>query len=330
MPRHDFLNKAKTVRNDEFYTNRKVIKEELSHYPRAFRDKVVLCPCDTPESEFPKYMVRHFNELGLSKLIFTSWAGSVDLTNPDKEPEEHGRIGIVTRDNLPADPDNLNWDYLEGDGDFRSSEITQYRDMADIIVTNPPFSVMHQFLQWVNDSGKDFLLVAPNTALRAKEVFPLIKAGKVHTGVTSGRAFDRFQVPNNYELTGVETIHEKGKSFIQPNNCLWLTTLPHDSLPGPIKLKTMRENLVHGPYAIRSNGYRTYDGTNILDVPSSNGIPADWDGVMGVPLTFLKKICLQQFQIVGLLDNGKGGYDILKPLINGQQPFVRVAIQRIK
>lgn len=199
------LTNAKAAKMDEFYTQFHDIEIEMEAYldynPDVFRGKTILLPCDDPEwSNFTRYFAQNFTALGLKKLISTSYApeskaykGAVQLTLFETESPKfdadktktHGKIFILTEDKAddrPLDLDDLQWDYLEGDGDFRSMEVRKLRDEADIIVTNPPFSLFREFLMWIMEAGKQFVIIGPVNAITYKEFFPMIKDGRLWTG----------------------------------------------------------------------------------------------------------------------------------------------------
>ena len=223
MPKNKDLRKANGLKNDEFYTQYVDIQKEVNSYleynPNVFKDKTILLPCDDPEwSNFTKFFAQNFERFGLKKLISTSYANSkkkmvikqlslFEETSPQydaKKTNTHGKIFILEHDSNKSgriDIDDLKWKYLKGDGDFRSEEVKKLRDEADIIITNPPFSLFRDFLGWVRDANKQFLIIGNVNALTYKEVFPHIKNNEIWLGpsITSG---DReFQVPNDYPLS---------------------------------------------------------------------------------------------------------------------------------
>ena len=207
------LNKAKTVKNDEFYTQIIDIEKELMHYKQHFKDKIVLCNCDNPTwSAFWKYFHLNFAELGLKKLISTHY----DKTEPTYKMEYTGgddndiEVGVKTP--------------LEGNGDFRNQECLDLLDEADIVVTNPPVSLFREYISQLRDYEKDFLIISNINAITYKEVFALIQANKAWLGVQFGRGISGFIVPEDYDLYGTETkILDSGERIISPNNCMWLT-----------------------------------------------------------------------------------------------------------
>lgn len=335
MPKkNDTLDKAKKGKNDEFYTQYEDIQKEMNAYieynPDTFRGKTVLLPCDDPEwSNFTKFFAQNFKRFGIKKLISTSYATesknknvpenyqfSIEdfLTDYEKNSPQYdetktvskGKIFILEKDNDESgyiDIDDLEWNYLEGDGDFRSDEVKVLRDEADIIITNPPFSLFRDFLLWVTEANKQFMIIGNINCITYKEVFPLIKENKAWLGNGMGRWISGFIVPEKYELYGTEARIENGKRIVATNNCLWLTNIEHGRRHQPLSLMTMADNLKFSSHkSIKENGYPKYDNYDAIEVPYSDAIPSDYDGIMGVPITFLDKHCPEQFEIVGITD----------------------------
>lgn len=303
------LANAKTAKNDEFYTQYADIQKEINAYldyaPDVFRGKTVLLPCDDPEwSNFTKFFAQNFELLGLKKLISTSYAyeskkyrSGYQLTlfeseSPQFDPKKtqtHGKIFVLTDDvtgDGKIDINDLQWEYLQGDGDFRSKEIRALRDEADIIVTNPPFSLFREFVSWLMEEEKKFIIIGSMNAVSYKEIFPLLKNNKMWMGVTNGAK---------------EYIKPKG-GFMKMGNTCWYTNLDHGRRHQPLKLMTMSENLKHSKHKeIRgSEGYIHYENYDAIDVPFVDAIPSDYDGAMGVPISFLGKYCPEQFEILGI------------------------------
>ncbi len=363
------LTAAKSAKNDEFYTLYEDIQKEINAYleynPDTFRDKVVLCPCDDPEwSNFTKFFAQNFEFLGLKKLISTSYSTEKKLeksgyqfsvfdfvtefekSSPiyDKNKTgSHGKIYILERDadsNGKIDIDDLEWNYLEGDGDFRSKEVTKLRDEADIIVTNPPFSMFRDFLAWITEASKQFMLIGSINCITYKEVFPLIKENKAWLGNGMGRWISGFIVPEQYELYGTEARIENGKRIVATNSCLWLTNIDHGRRHQPLQLMTMADNLKFSKHSkIIEQGYPKYPNYNAIEVPYTDAIPSDYDGVMGVPITFLDKHDPDQFELIGMAeDNGKGfsgeaaEWDGKNPhcMVNNKAMYKRIFIRRVR
>ena len=317
------LTQAKNAKNDEFYTLYSDIEKEMSAYleynENVFRGKTILLPCDDPEwSNFTKYFAQNFERFGLKKLISTSYAVEsknvkgdyqptlFELNNPQYDESKtrvKGKIFSITSDTSgdgKIDVNDLQWSYLEGDGDFRSNEIKKLRDEADIIITNPPFSLFREFLAWIIEADKKFLMIGNINAITYKEVFPLIRDNKAWLGTGMGRWISGFIVPEFYELYGTEArIDESGNRIVATNNCLWLTNLDHGRRHQPLSLMTMEENIKFSKHKeVKGKEYHKYDNYDAMEVPFTDAIPSDYDGVMGVPISFLDKYSPEQFEII--------------------------------
>lgn len=316
------LSDAKKAKKDEFYTQYHDIEREVNAYleynPDTFRGKTVLLPCDDPEwSNFTKYFAQNFERLGLKKLISTSYAADsknlefgyqptlFESNHPlfDKgKTSSNGKIftltGDVTGDHT-INVDDLEWRYLEGNGDFKSKEVTKLRNEADIIVTNPPFSLFREFLAWIMEGEKQFLIIGSLNAITYKEVFPLIKDNKVWlgNGFRGGNAF--FATPFASEYG--EGVYFPEKGLIKFRNVHWYTNLDHGKRHQPLPLMTMEDNLKFSKHKeIRGKeSYEKYDNYDAIEVPFTDAIPSDYNGVMGVPISFLDKYSPEQFEIVG-------------------------------
>ena len=313
------LANAKTAKNDEFYTQYADIQKEINAYldynPDVFRDKTVLLPCDDPEwSNFTKFFAQNFQLFGLKKLISTSYAPeskkykmpyqptlfetSQPHFNADKT-KTNGKIFVLERDitgDNRIDINDLEWQYLEGDG-----EVTKLRDEADIIITNPPFSLFREFVAWLMDSGKQFVIIGNMNAIAYKEVFPLVKDNRIWlgNGFQNGNAYFRIDtIRNNY----ADGVFNETTGLVKFRNCCWYTNIDHGRRHQPLRLMTMAENFKHSKHKeIRGKldyeHYINYDG---IEVPFTDAIPSDYDGTMGVPLSFLSKYCPEQFEILGI------------------------------
>ena len=319
------LSKAKEAKNDEFYTQYHDIEKEISAYleynPDVFRGKTVLLPCDDPEwSNFTKYFAQNFETFGLKKLISTSYApeskrykfGYVPTLFETEAPhfdadksKTHGKIFVLDHD-VTGDGiinfEDLEWQYLEGDGDFRSKEICKLRDEADFIITNPPFSLFREFLLWIMEAEKDFLIIGNMNAISYKEVFPLIKDNKVWYGCSISSGDREFGVPDEYPLTASGwRIDEQGKKYIRVKGVRWFTNLDHGRRHQFLPLMTMADNLKFSRHKeLRGReDYIHYENYDAIEVPFTDAIPSDYEGVMGVPLSFLDKYCPEQFVIIG-------------------------------
>jgi hypothetical protein len=349
MPRQDVLTAAKNNKKDEFYTLYEDIQKELNNYEKHFRGKTVLCNCDDPfESNFCKFFLRNFNYLGLKRLICTSYISSsvvgTQLTIFDLYGEEvkkgHGYVMDITEVPMAngrgvSDDDiekllkskKRGVKKLKGDGDFRSDECIEYLKQADIVVTNPPFSLFREYVALLIEYNKQFLIIGNINSITYKEIFPLIKNNRVWLGTGMGRWISGFIVPSDYELYGTEArIGEKGERIIATNNCLWLTNLDHQKRHEGVDLykKYNEEEYPH------------YDNYDAINIDKTTEIPCNYDGEMGVPITFLNKFNPEQFEIVGISG------DLAKPIViegkkksgrfyvNGKRMYDRIVIRRKK
>lgn len=326
---NESLSAAKAAKNDEFYTQYYDIEREINAYlefdPDVFRGKTVLLPCDDPESSnFTLYFAQHFQTLGLKKLISTSYAPEskkykapyqpslFEQDAPQFDPNKtsvRGKIFVLDHDidgDGRIDFHDLEWSYLEGDGDFRSEEVTRLRDEADIIVTNPPFSLFREFLAWIIEADKKFIIIGNVNAITYKEVFPLIMANAIWLGFSIHSGDREFGVPDYYPLNAAGwRIDESGKKFIRVKGVRWFTNLDHGRRHQPLSLMTMEENIMYSKHKdIRGKGYPHYDNYDAIEVPYTDAIPSNYVGAMGVPITFLDKYCPDQFEILGITDRG--------------------------
>ena len=328
MANNSNLGAAKSAKNDEFYTQYADIQKEVNAYleynPDTFRDKTVLLPCDDPEwSNFTRFFAQNFERLGLKRLICTSYAVEskkykdyqptlFETESPWFDMDKtriKGKIFELTRDtnqNGRIDIDDLEWHYLEGDGDFRSAEVCKLRDEADIIVTNPPFSLFRPFLAWCVEAKKSILIIGNMNAVTYREVFPLIMDNKLWYGPSISSGDREFMVPDSYpiEASGWR-IDDKGKKYIRVKGVRWFTNLEHGRRHEPLRLMTMKDNLRFSKHKdLVESGYREYDNYQAIDVPYSDAIPSDYEGIMGVPITFFDKYCPEQFTILGATQRG--------------------------
>jgi len=328
------LTKAKKAKNDEFYTQWSDIEREVQAYleynPDAFRGKTILLPCDDPEwSNFTKYFALHFNDYGIKKLISTSYAVesknyevnyqlSLFEQNDPKFDETktrvRGKLFVLERKgNKKINIDNLQWDYMDGDGDFRSDEVKQLRNEADIIITNPPFSLFREFLAWIVEADKQFLIIGNLNAITYKEVFPLLKHNKVWLGnnykVNGGAMF--YEIPEeiaNLEQVREIKIKETGERvyITRVQGVRWFTNLDHGRRHQPLPLMTMADNFKFSKHKeIKGlENFIRYDNYNAIEVSYVDAIPSDYSGMIGVPVSILDKYCPEQFIILGTSDNG--------------------------
>lgn len=318
------LHGAKKAKQDEFYTQWADIEKEMNAYldydPDVFRGKTILLPCDDPEwSNFTKYFALRFQEFGIKKLISTSYAPRSNMEGLFYDPQpslfddikydetkdyERGKIFVLDGTDVNNDGrvniDDLKWDYLEGDGDFRSEEITKLRDEADIVITNPPFSLFREFLSWLEQGGVSYSIIGNMNSITYKDVFPLVKDNKLWYGQSIHSGDREFRVPDSYPLdaAGFRT-DEEGNNYIRVKGVRWFTNIQHGRRHEPLPLMTMEDNLrFNKKIAKDPNSYRTYDNYDAIEVPVTGGIPSDYKGVMGVPITFLDKYAPEQFEII--------------------------------
>lgn len=355
------LTNAKKAKKDEFYTQYEDIQREVNAYiefdPDTFRGKTVLLPCDDPEwSNFTKFFAQNFERLGLKKLISTSYAAKAKAERYDVEidffhnvtrveessarydaskTDAHGKIFILEKDTNGSghiDLDDLDWRYLEGDGDFRSDEVKALRDESDIIVTNPPFSMFREFVVWVAESNKKFLIIGNQNAITYKEIFPLIKENKMWLGKGFKRNMAFFS--SEYEDIASDLDHREG--LIRVSGVMWFTNLDHGRRHQPVQLMTMEQNLKHNK-RIKETGYPKYDNYDAIEIGWSDAIPSDYDGVMGVPITFITKHCPEQFEIIGATESEGRGFScglwneesgVSQALVNGNKVYKRIFIRR--
>ena len=330
MANNSNLGAAKAAKNDEFYTQYADIQKEVNAYleynPDTFRDKTVLLPCDDPEwSNFTRFFAQNFERLGLKRLISTSFAVE-SKKYKDYEPtlfetespwfdadktRIKGKIFELTRDTNGSgriDIDDLEWHYLEGDGDFRSPEVCTLRNQADIIVTNPPFSLFREFLEWCLSAHKSVLIVGNMNAVTYREVFPLIKENKLWYGPSISSGDREFMIPDSYPLEASGwRVDENGRKYIRVKGVRWFTNLEHGRRHEPLQLMTMQDNIRFSKHKdVRGKQYIHYANYDAIDIPYTDAIPGDYDGTMGVPITFLDKYCPEQFVIIGQTQGDSG------------------------
>jgi hypothetical protein len=334
------LSEAKRAKKDEFYTQYDVIEKEMSAYlefnPDVFKGKTILLPCDDPEwSNFTKYFAQNFARFGLKKLISTSYAREsnaykrffqptlFEIQDPKfdaNKTNKNGKIFTLTHDRTgdrEINVDDLEWHYLEGDGDFRSSEVKKLQDEADIIITNPPFSLFREFLAWIVAAKKEFIIIGNMNAITYKEVFPLIKNNKLWLGPSISSGDREFQVPEDYPVDAAGwRIDEQGRKFLRIKGVRWFTNLDHGRRHQPLPLMTMEDNLRFSKHKqIKGKAaYDHYDNYDAIEVPFTDAIPSDYDGIMGVPISFLDKYSPDQFEILGSDYEVKEG--LLPDLVN--------------
>ena len=288
------LNAAKEAKKDEFYTQLTDINNELRHYREHFRGKTVLCNCDDPRvSNFFTYFAYNFEFLGLKRLITTCYKNQdMDLFSQNKSERAIYLIydGDKNGNNIP-DPEEIGIHPLKGDGDFRSQECIELLKQADIVVTNPPFSLFREYVAQLMEYDKKFLIIGNVNACSTKEIFQLMKDNKVWMGASIHSGDRKFWVPDGYELNAAGCgVDENGKKYIRVKGVRWFTNLDY---------KERHEDIIlYRKYT--PEAYPKYDNYDAIEVGKTDEIPEDYDGVMGVPITFLDKYNPDQFEILGI------------------------------
>ena len=317
------MQKAKSAKNDEFYTILCDIERELRHYKKHFKNKVVLCNCDDPRvSNFFHYFSYNFEQLGLKKLIATCYKNqNADLFSEHKSEKaiylEY--TGDKNRNNIP-DPEEIGIKHLKGDGDFRSEECIELLKQADIVVTNPPFSLFREYVAQLVEYRKKFLIVGTWNAITYKDIFKLIQEDKLWIGINSNRNFSGFIVPKHYSLHGTEArVDENGNRIVSTNTTCWFTNLDI--------AKRHEDLILYRTYDEKE--FPTYDNYAAINVDKTKDIPMDYKGAMGVPITFLDKHNPDQFEILGNLGSyAPDGYSLAsKIFINGRKIFKRILVR---
>lgn len=386
MANQDLTNAKKAKKDEFYTRWEEIEKEVnayLEYDKNVFKGKTILLPADDPfESNFFKYFAVHFNDYGLKKLIATSYDSSpivnqqLSLFEEDeveKKPGEAYKIelthvgdfdhdGVFNIEDvekfLLSEKIKLNssggsnvLSYLHGDsdfvpGDFRSKEVTRLRDNADIIITNPPFSLFREFVKWIDPKNKKFLIIGNINVVTYKEIFPLIRDNYMWMGSSIHSGDRPFYVPDDYPLNASGAgIDEEGRKYIRVKGVRWFTNLDHGRRHEPLSLMSMADNIKFSKHKdVKSHEYLQYDNYDALDVPYTDAIPNDYEGIMGVPITFLDKYNPDQFIIKGLaagnsrktklygdvkytpnkLDRGGCG------VVNGKRKYARILIKRKK
>lgn len=315
MAKNNNLHNAKRAKNDEFYTRLEDIEKEMCHYREHFRGKVVYCNCDDPkESNFFKFFSLQFEFLGLKKLISTGY-----------KENGHGVACIYEGDknenNLPDDSEIRTYE-LQGNGDFRSEECIEFLKEADVVVTNPPFSLFREVVAQLVEYNKKFLLLGNNNAITYKEIFPLIMSNKMWLGYSNNKTME-FVLSDSYKKW--DRI-ENGKKIGKVPAISWFTNLEHDHRNRPLDL-TQRYDPRY---------YPKYDNYNAIECSKVMDIPRDYDGVIGVPITFLDKYCPNQFRIIGCTESEGKGFSnglwnggVTQPMVNNKRIYKRLFIQKV-
>ena len=357
---------ARAAKNDEFYTQYHDIEAEMNAYldydADTFRDKTALLPCDDPEwSSFTRYFAARFRDLGLKRLISTSYAPEskryrgpwqptiFETRSPRFRParsQQQGKIFTLDRDangDGRIDIDDLQWDYLEGDGDFRGGEVTALRDAADIIITNPPFSLFREFLAWVVAGSQRFAVIGSINAITYREAFPLIRANRMWLGARGAGRDMVFGVPEGAEVGARDRAKAArlgyAGNYTRLGNACWFTNLEHGRRHEPLGLMTTADNLRFSRHReIRGRAaYPRYDNYGAIEVPYVDAIPSDYDGVMGVPITFPDRYCPEQFEILGASESEGSGFSnglwraesgVAQPMVDARRVYKRIFIRR--
>ena len=337
------LRKANKAKNDEFYTQLVDIEKELKHYKNQFRGKIVYCNCDDPfESNFFKFFAANFNALGLKKLITTSFSGSpitgkqlsllemeglkpegkqpfkIEINEvPDKNTD--GAIDLTDVEWLLKRDANVSMP-LNENGDFRSQECIELLKQADIVVTNPPFSLFREYVEQLMEYNKKFLILGDQNAITYKETFGYIKDNRLWPGYDNGGT-KWFQVPMDYDIpTESRKKIENGVKYLSMGRILWFTNLN--------TTKRNQDIVLYKKYT--PDEFPKYDNYDVINVDKVSDIPMDYDGVMGVPITFVDKYNPKQFEILGIANSARWiGYKCLT-LIQGRKIYNRILIKRKK
>lgn len=327
------LGAAQKAKNDEFYTQYSDIEKEIEAYleydPDVFRGKVVYSNCDDPfESNFFRFFALNFNRLGLKQLITTSYKPSpiantqLGMFGDDKTiAPAKGRPKITANklvinevhdmdgdgafnlhdiaEQLKANKNN-EWGPLEGDGDFRSPECVELLKQSDIVVTNPPFSLFREYIKQLFDYDKKFVIIGNMNAVTLKEIFPLIKDNKMWYGQSISSGDREFRVPDHYPVAAAGwRLGDNGEKYLRVKGVRWFTNLDHGRRHQPLSLMTIADNLKFNKKMASKTRYDKYVNYDAIEVPATSAIPSDYDGEMGVPITFLDKYNPEQFEIVG-------------------------------
>jgi len=341
------LRKASKAKNDEFYTQLTDVEKELKHYKEQFRGKVVYCNCDDPfESNFFKYFASNFNALGLKRLVTTSYSGSpitgkqlslLDMEGLKPKGKEPFKIEIneVPDENTDGaiDLTDVEWllkrdanvsTPLKENGDFRSKECIELLKEADIVVTNPPFSLFREYLAQLMESKKKFLILGDQNNITKKDIFKYIKEDRLWLGYDNGGT-KWFQVPDDYDIT-TESRKKivNGVKYFSMGRILWFTNLD---------TAKRHENMVlYKKYTPEE--FTKYDNYNAINIDKVSEIPMNYKGIMGVPITFVDKYNPEQFELLGIMNTGEENIGIRykgtphgRPLVNGVEKYLRILIR---
>lgn len=320
MSKNTDLNNAGTAKKDEFYTDYDDIKKELVNYARYFKGKVIYCNCDdhygigkgTPKSNFLKYLADNFEAFGIKKVIATHYESSKKSTMYILTKDNTGD-GIICSEDIEEIP-------MKGNGDFRSPECIELLKQADIVITNPPFSLFREYVAQLMEYDKKFIIIGNVNAVTYKDFFPLIKTNKVWLGMSIHSGDREFRVPDDYPLNAAGyRIDSDGNKYIRVKGVRWFTNLDHSQRHE--RIETGKKYLGY------ESMYPKYDDYNVINVNKTADIPMDYDGLMGVPITFIDRYNPDQFEILALDDHrvewrGHG------PNLNGKSLYRRIIIRK--
>ena len=353
MANNKNLSQANKAKKDEFYTQLVDIENELRHYKQFFKGKTVFCNCDDPyESNFVKYFAMNFNTLGLKKLIATCYATSpvmytqltflgdeieVGVYDEGKKPykieitevRDENCDGAIDLDDFEAMLQNNPPELLEGDGDFRSDECVDLLKEADVVVTNPPFSLFREYVAQLIEYDKRFIIIGNQNAITYKEIFSLIKDNRIWLGASIHSGDREFRVPDSYPLQAAGfRIDENNIKYIRVKGVRWFTNIDYP--------QRHEDLILYKHYT--SEEYPKYDNYDAIEVSKTVEIPCDYDGVLGVPITFMDKYNPEQFEILGMESSAGYNPDIVgipilkegdaRPTINGKTTYARIFIRR--
>ncbi len=323
------LRTAAKNKKDEFYTQLADIEKELKHYKKHFKNKTVLCNCDDPRvSNFFHYFSYNFEHLGLKRLITTCYKNQdIDLFSQNKAEKAIYLIydGDKNGNKIP-DIEEIGIKQFKGDGDFRSQECIELLKQADIVVTNPPFSLFREYVAQLIEYKKKFLIIGNQNAITYKEIFKLIKENKIWLGISIHSGDREFGVPDNYPLkaSGCRT-DSNGKKFIRIKGVRWFTNLDYP--------QRYEDLILYKKY--NKEEYPKYDNYNAINVDKTINIPQDYNGYIGVPITFMDKYNPNQFEILGIMNTGEENKGIRlpntphgRPIVNGTEKYLRIIIKK--
>lgn len=283
---------AKRNKKDCFFTTYEDAEKELRYYEGKFKGRTVYCNCDSEESVFWKYFRKNFRLLGLKRLVCTHWSEDGKSYKAEFDGKKEARTP------------------LQGDGDFRSEECIELLKEADVVVTNPPFSIFNEFMKTMLRYNKQFIIMGPMTQMKSKTLFPLFMSGELRYGPSIKGGDRKFYVPDDYPLEAYGCgIDKEGRRFIRVKGVRWFTNLDHGVRNSPLVLTESYD----------PKRFPKFDNLDAVSVLKTAEIPKDYDGVMGVPISYMDKYCPSQFDILGVCG---------KPVLNGQAKFSRILIRK--